>query len=385
MDNLEIQSKTMGKSNCKKVGILTYHNPDNYGAVLQTLALVEQLKRMGLDVCVIDYTTQAHLNAYNFFRLPTTLKSFLNIVLGLPNYFRLKRRHQKFAVFREERFSFTHRYADKEEFLHNLPQVDTIIVGSDQVFQVWEDKEISVYYLPFYETSIKKIAYAPSFGRSVFTPAIDAKIKKTLTDFNKLSCREEIGAQHIHELTGKECLQVVDPVLLIGKDFWTSVAESQNDYEKPYILIFDLLGGSHLVNLAKQLNKGKGLKIVCITTKRFLKRPYFVDKLIWDASPLEFVGWFRNASYIVTDSFHGSAFATIFSKPLVCLIVNERASDRLETLLSYFGAKEKLLSRKKISDGIDVNNYLIDTRSTRELDKAINISRNYLKNAISEV
>lgn len=374
----------MDKSNRKKVGILTYHNPDNYGAVLQTLALSEQLKRLGLDVSVIAYTTQAHLKAYKFFQFNGTPKSLLNLFLSLPNYFRLKRRHQKFASFRAEEFSLTRRYANKEEFLKDLPKVDAIIVGSDQVFQVWEDKALSVYYLPFYNTTIKKIAYAPSFGRSVFTPAIDAKISKALTDFVWLSCREEIGARHIQEITGKNCSLVVDPVLLIGREFWAGVAESQNNDKNPYILIFDLLGGPYLVKLAKQLNKGKDLKIICITTKRFLKRPYHVDKLIWDASPLEFVGWLKNASYVVTDSFHGSAFATIFRKPLVSLIINERASDRLETLLSYFGAKDKLLSRKKISEGLDVNDYVVNTNATPELEKAVNLSRNYLKNAISE-
>ena len=385
MDNYEIQDKTMDKSNCKKVGILTYHNPDNYGAVLQTLALVEQLKRLGLDVSVIDYTTQAHLNAYKFFRFPNTLKSFLNIVLGLLNYFRLKRRHKKFAAFRTEWFPLTRRYANKEEFLQKLPQLDAIIVGSDQVFQVWDDKDLSVYYLPFYNTTIKKIAYAPSFGRSVFTPDIDAKITKTLSDFDRLSCREEIGARHIQIITGKDCSLVVDPVLLIGREFWAGVAVSQSNDNKPYILIFDLLGGPYLVKLAKQLNKGKDLKIVCITTKRFLKRPYNVDKLIWDASPLEFVGWFKNASYVVTDSFHGSAFATIFNKPLISLIILERASDRLETLLSYFGAKDKLLSKKKISEGIEVNDYVVNTNATPELEEAVIVSHNYLKNAISEI
>lgn len=385
MDNKEIQDKTMDKSDNKKVGILTYHNPDNYGAVLQTMALVEMLKR--LDVCpsVIDYTTNAHLSAYKYFQFNGTLKSILNIILGLPNYFKLKRRHQKFADFRGSHFPLTRRYVDKVDFLGDLPKLDAIITGSDQVFQVWENKELSVYYLPFYGTHIKKIAYAPSFGRSEFNSSIDSKIAKALSDFDNLSCREEKGAQHIQELTGKECALTVDPVLLMGKEFWSNVCFSPDEFKEEYILIYDLLGGPYLVNLANQLNKDKKYKIVCITTKKFLKRPYHVDKMIWDASPLDFVGWFKNASYVVTDSFHGSAFATIFSKPLVSLIINERASDRLETLLSYMDAGEKLLNRKKLSEGININDYVISTSSNAKLEKAIAFSQNYLKGAVCEI
>lgn len=375
----------MDKGNHKKVGILTYHNPDNYGAVLQTMALLESLKRLGLDVTVIDYTTEAHLKAYKFFQFNGTPKSLLNFVLSLPNYFKLKRRHQKFTDFRGSHFPLTRRYVNKSDFLENLPKLDAVITGSDQVFQVWEDKELSVYYLPFYGTHIKKIAYAPSFGRSEFTSSIDSKILKALSDFDKLSCREQKGAQHIHELTGKDCALTVDPVLLIGKEFWSDVCNKQNDFKDNYILIYDLLGGPYLVNLAKQLNRDKNYKIVCITTKKFLKRPYRVDKLMWDASPLEFVGWFKDASYVVTDSFHGSAFATIFQKPLVSLIINERASERLETLLFYLDSKDKLLTRKKISTGIDINEYVIETRTTRELKKAIDSSRIYLKDAVCEL
>ncbi len=375
----------MDKGSHKKVGVLTYHTPNNYGAVLQTLALKEVLERFGQDVVVVNYATDAQLRINDFLRFNGTVKSVLNIILSVPNYFRLKNRNKKFDAFRNRYFPLTRRYASKSDFLKDLPKLDAIISGSDQVFQVWEDKELSVYYLPFYGTSINKIAYAPSFGRSVFTSVIDEKIAKALTDFNILSCRENIGAKHIYEITGKECQLVVDPVLLVGEIFWANICKLHKSMYKDYILIFDLLGGPYLVKLAKQLNKGKNLEIICITTKRFLKRPYHVDKLIWDASPLEFVGWIKGASYVLTDSFHGSAFATIFEKPLVSLIINEHASDRLETLLSYFGAKDKLLNRQMLSKRIDVNDYLIETHPTPELKKAIDSSRNFLINALKNI
>ncbi len=385
MDNTKIHSKTMDQGNHKKIGILTYHNADNYGAVLQALALVMVLKGQGHDAEIIDYTTVGHIKAYNFFNFNGTLKSILNIILGLPNYFRLKRRHNKFASFRTSNLPMTRRYVDKKDFLDNLPDVDVIITGSDQVFNVWENKELSVYYLPFFHTKIKKIAYAPSFGRSEFTPSIDEKMRGALSDFDALSCREKMGAQHIEELTGKDCSLVVDPVLLLNSEAWGKMCTQQTVYNEPYILIYDLLGGPYLVNLVKQLNKGKNYKIVCITTKKFLKRPYFVDKMIWDASPLEFVGWFKDASYVVTDSFHGSAFATVFKKPLVSLVINEKASERLYTLLSYVESKEKILTRKKLSEKIDVNKYVIDFSNDYRLETAIELSHKYIKDAVEKI
>lgn len=381
---MEEQDKKDGQKYNGEIGILTYHHADNYGAVLQAFALVNVLEQRGLHVTVLDYTKQEHIKAYSIIRFNKKegIKGLLSLVLSMPNYRKLYRRHKQFALFRTHYLPLSPRYSSSKELYSVFSQYETIVSGSDQVFNVRENEEVSPYFLPVYYTGVKKIAYAPSFGRSVFSDSIDNTIKKPLSDFDAISCREIAGAKHIKDLTGKDCPVVLDPIFLPGKRFWSDVSVKPKGICYKYILVFDLLGGKTLIELAKELNSTKGYKIICITTKRFLKGPYFIDQVIWDASPLEFVGWIENAEYVVTDSFHGAAFSIMFGKPLLSLIVNELASERIVTLMSYFSQEGKILTKAKASAITNINDYVITPTDCARIEVARDHSLSFLLSSL---
>ena len=122
----------------------------------------------------------------------------------------------------------------------------------------------------------------------------------------------------------------------------------------------------------------KGYRIICITTKRFLKGSYFIDQVIWDAAPLEFVGWIENAEYVVTDSFHGAAFSVMFGKPLLSLIVNKLASERLITLMSYLGQEDKILTKAIGREITNINDYVITPNDYSQIEQARDSSLSFL-------
>lgn len=332
----------------KKIGIFTYFQT-NYGAVLQAFALQWFLqKQPDVDVEIVDFTTSYHLGAHKVFRKyngRNPVRAFLFYFLTVIRYFQLKRRLNRTWGFKKKYFNFSRRYSSVEDVIKNHPVEDIYITGSDQVFNP-NDGYSSVYYLGFDKGKGKKVAYAPSFGVSEFNDEITNKIKNYINDFDFLSCREKMGADYLSSITGRIVPQVVDPVLLHNAEEWSLVAVKPN-YKKDYIFIYDLNGGDNLLSLAKNIQKHTGLDVVCLTGNRTCF--YKVNKQIFDAGPAEFIGWIKYASYVVTDSFHGTVFSLIFNKQVFSFIANERTSSRIFNILTTVGANNRIITKDKIS------------------------------------
>ena len=137
----------------------------------------------------------------------------------------------------------------------------------------------------------------------------------------------------LSEVHGREVPCVIDPTLLLNSEQWSKVMKVP-ETKNQYLLVYDLNGGVPMLNLAREFAAEKGLKIYCITRHPDISFIYKgIDKVIYDAGPREFVGYFSRASYVVTDSFHGTAFAIIFKKNFNTYIALPRASQRIKSLL----------------------------------------------------
>lgn len=330
-----------------KIGIFTFFQT-NYGAVLQAFALQHYLEQQpGTEVEIVDFTTPNHLLDHNVFqkqktRNPISLLSYS--FFTLIHYRQLKRRINRTWGFKKKHFHFTRRYSSVEDVLKNHPKEDLYITGSDQVFNP-NARYVPVYYLDFEKGNGKKVAYAPSFGISKFNDEISAKISSYIKDFDFLSCRESEGAEYLSSLTGKEVPVVVDPVLLHDAEEWGKVATSPN-YGKDYIFIYDLNGAENLIKIAKNIQNHTKLPIVCLTNNR--RKIYPVNKQMYDAGPAEFLGWIRDASYVVTDSFHGTVFSLIFGKQFFTFIALEKTSARIKNILKKVGLEDRIVTKKDL-------------------------------------
>lgn len=332
-----------------KIGIYTFFQT-NYGAVLQAYALQKYLQEQpDTEVEIIDFTTPEHLEGHKVCKkqsLKNPVAAFAYYFFTLIHYRQLKRRVTRTWGFKEKYFNFTRRFSSMKDALENHPIEDIYITGSDQVFNP-NGKYAPLYYLGFEKGKGKKVAYAPSFGISKFDDTITKKIQGYVNDFDLLSCREPAGAEYLGSIVGHEVPVVVDPVLLHGADEWGKVAVSPQMKDN-YIFIYDLNGAENLIKIAKKIQKSEKLPIVCLTRNR-LKR-YPVDKQIYDAGPAEFVGWIQNASYVVTDSFHGTVFSLIFSKQFFTFIALERTSSRIRSILNKVGLENRIVTADALCD-----------------------------------
>ena len=358
----------------KKVGIITFHTADNYGAVLQAYALQEYVKRhIEHDVKIIDFNTPIHEMEHHVFeQAPGPIRKIVYTIFVLPYYYALKKRINRFKEFRRSLLSISeHRYISENDFIDNMESLDFYISGSDQVFNP-KIRYSNCYYLGFKKRTGKKIAYAPSFGIASFTEEEIEFIKQMVSDFDALSCRESTGAALLTSITGKKVPTVCDPVFLLTKQEWEEIMILPYE-KKPYIFVYDLLGGYNDIELARKISVACGnIPIICATTRTRVW--YKGVKVLRNLGPRELLGYIAKSEYVVTDSFHGTSLSLVFGKKVISYIASKKTSSRIESIASLLNVKNQIV--------YDVQNFIFqeikfDNYSSR-LKLISESSQNYL-------
>ena len=342
----------------KKIGTLTFNRAINYGAVLQAFALKKKLEAYNEDVEVINYF-QPHVESVYSCKGKR----------GFIRYLFFNRRNRKFRKFNKEISS--EKIYDKESI--KQANYDKIIVGSDQVWNYFCSGGDETFLLP--NIRAKKYSYAASFGVGELSENQIGVFKENLSQFNYLSVREKTGQDICKNQLGLSADVVLDPTLLLIKEEWKECFNIKNNNKK-YILVLAFDYNENLVALAKYISKLKGLPIYNISVK---VKDFFGNKVIKNAGPKEWVDLFYNATYIVTDSFHATAFSINFNKQFYSFAINNKAS-RIVDLLNMLGISERLnpdLDNLDLSKEIDyrlVNEKLDEERkkSVAFIDKIMN-------------
>lgn len=362
-----------------EIGILTFHSAHNYGAMLQAFALQQYIKNcLSMNVKIIDFRTLDSINSYSIFKKPKQLRGYARETLKILHYLDLKKKHSSFERFLADYICLTQRYSTYKELYEQPPILDFYITGSDQVFNP-NGKEINAYYLNFGKTSTKKIAYAPSFGHKNIPSDKNALIKDLLNKFDHLSARETSGCSIIKELIGKEVPNVVDPVFLLTREQYHSISKPFKLRCKKYILVYALIGFKKQVSIALRIKEITGLPIVLIKSEVIFPIKG-ISKIVRAAGPREFLWLFENASYIVTDSFHGTAFSLVFRKNFFTTIAFPEKAERIFSLLRQTELTMRIVENPKdiLEESLPVN-----YDSTNEkLEEKIQFSKEFLINSI---
>lgn len=322
-----------------KVGIITYHRALNYGAVLQAYALQQFLSKIGIESDIIDYRCPfieyfyKPIKANPIRQTPAFLKELLY-------YPQNNKKREKFQGFIDKNIKTSRAVSTKEELSALSEEYDYIFTGSDQVWNLkWSGFDKS-YFLDFCESG-KKFSYAASFGFDKIPEAQKDEYKYLLQDFQGLSVRESSGNAIIKDLLSREDqVTSLDPTCLISGEEWERVAEAPK--ESGYVLVYTLENSPKLIDYATRLSKEKNVKMLYISDaiKKTIDAEYkgFM-------SPAEFVGLFKNAGYVVTNSFHGLMFSVIFKKQFY-LAYQERPdapNARLIDFITDFGLEKRVL------------------------------------------
>lgn len=346
-----------------KIGIITYHFPYNSGAALQCVALQTALEKLGHEVQVINYRPWYHQIRY------TPKKNILFVIrdhyansghrnpvkrslsalykgakavhfnLFKAQAFRIS--ENKFARFVNSYMKETRLYRTLEELRADPPDCDAIISGSDQLWNTEQTKGgfDPAYFLSFAPKGCTKMTYAVgvNFADNVSNVA---EVKRLIAGMDAISLREEKYYRTIRRISRKDMPihQDLDPTLLHEADVYAQFESKTCSLPKgPYILTYtmnDKIQG-RVYAAAKKLAKETGLPVIDITGNPLRKEAIFGVPTV-KAGPDEFLSYIKSARYVVTNSFHGTAFSIIYRKQFV-VIPHSKTGNRVTDLLHRLG------------------------------------------------
>ncbi len=389
--------RTSKKNKKMKLGIITFHFPYNCGAVLQCLALQTAMEKEGNEVKVINYRPWYHQNRYSLFRNPIYYahkramkrdendklkwqlmrgaKGFVQTVHSWVNFKKVWPKHKKFKRFIKSNLNETRVYRTIKQLRKRSPKCGLYISGSDQLWnaKITEGVVDPAYLLDFGKPEIGRVTYSVGVDlNGLCYPAVD--LKPQIAKLNAISTREKNGYDQVAKFAGKDAyLHVdVDPTFLLDKEEYESFICKTELEKEPFILTYTMPNDTQpkVYNAAKLLGEKLGIKVIDVSGD-----PSSANKKIEDnriCGPDEFLWYVKNASYVFTNSFHGTAFSVIFEKQFMSIphsVTGYRvmellekvglknrfvdngvaASKRIEQVIDYAPVKEKRKGLKKLS------------------------------------
>lgn len=318
-----------------RVGIITLALENNYGGILQNFALQKVLRDMGHTPMTCRWTGYTTLGFIKTALLsvcrgnksfPTTPWTYNKSRKGLEDFIR----HNI-----DYRF-----YRDPNKFLRWF-KPEAMIVGSDQVWRPKYNSHLYSAYLDFIpDNSVKRIAYAASFGVGEWEYSLEQEkvCKELIGRFDAVSVREQSGVDLCKEHFGINAQWVLDPTLLIEREDYEVLCASVPRSEDS-ILVYMVDYSETIKEQAEKLSKSTGLPIRIIEADKGVTAEDSVAK--WLAA-------FRDAKYVITDSFHGTVFSIIFEKDFWTIGNTDRGLARFDSLLRLFALEERLICQREI-------------------------------------
>lgn len=318
------------KEKNEMLGICLLYQQKNYGSKLQALATIRMLEQLKLDYEILRYNKKTAkfilkylLRVFNSVFLQDRYEQFQKAV-ELKKYPEMKAaieiRNGLFESF-DDYFtgSLSPYYSSYEELGKKCPQrYEKVLTCSDQL---WSPSALGsgFYNLMFVPDHIRKISFASSFGVSNIPWYQVKRTREYLNRIEYISMRENRGAEIVKELTGRDVPVLLDPVFYFDKQEWETLIPPSAPEWDDYIFCYFLGANPEHRAAARKLAAQTGKKIV---TLRHLDRyvpgdESFGDYAPYDVDPARFLDILRNAAYVCTDSFHGSAFSVLNEKKFV--------------------------------------------------------------------
>ncbi|MGB9191428.1 polysaccharide pyruvyl transferase family protein [Acinetobacter sp.] len=359
----------------KKIGILTLGLKDNYGGILQAIALYFFLKQNGYQPVLIRK-----------YPIENSIKGIIRKILEIIPFQNIRgirisniKYHQNLIFWSQYIDCQTPIFTHKKQIENYISKNDlsAIVVGSDQVWRYTyiNDSEYDTYFLNFrLEKEIKKISYAASFGINTWEHTDSStEITSFLKKFNFISVREKSGIEICYKnFNITNVAQVLDPTLLVGSSFFKSMIEDKKS--EIYDCITYVLDKNHqkqnIINFINKKYNNKNNKDL-LTDSSMLSIP-------------EWVGSFNTSKMIITDSFHGMVFAILFEKDFFVIVNKDRGSDRFISLCEKLDILDRLIDNEMV----DINFMSIKPLNYDKINKNLadlrKISSDFLLNALQD-
>ncbi len=340
------------------IGLCIKYFHENYGGMLQAFATTRILEERGLEYELIQYEKKKSVS----FIIRSIPRLFNNVLLNdkleaLKKKNGMKKhpefagndaiRMSSFGEFKKNNFKkLSQVYYGYEALCKGADNYSAVITGSDQL---WSPAGLptNYYNLMFVPDGVRKISYASSFGVKQIPWYQKSRTAKFLNRLDFISMRENRGSAIVKELTGKDVPTILDPVFMLDADTWAKYIPVTNEMDKPYIFAYFLGSNQGHRQAVNELAKKTGLTVVALRhLDQFVEEDEnFGDFAPYDVSPDRFLNLLRGASYVCTDSFHGSCFSIIHKKQFMVFNrydegAKHSKNSRIDTLCSNLGVEE---------------------------------------------
>ena len=379
----------------KKIGIITLVRVNNYGAELQAFATQHALQQMGYDAEIIDYLyfiNPRHKKTKGSkpnFKMPMKLRLIVTLYPWLQWYKKfkqdkdtLKLREERFNSFHKENTRFYKEYRTAESLRSSQMDYDVYVAGSDQVWNPNNYTSLDPYFLKFAPQGKTKISYASSFGVGVLPEHTRSYYKDALKDSNAISVREENAVQLVEDVAGVKAQWVLDPTLLLTGEEWIKYGKVVEGIPDTFVLIYEVTPCAYVKQLALKVAKDLGCKVVRINCDASRQEADDEVLNIMAAGPAEFIWLFSQASMVVTNSFHGTAFSLNMQKDFFVVTPERKQNNsRQKSLLRLLNQENRLIVEGApipAKDKFSVNYSTVNPLLAEAREKSIN----FLKGAI---
>lgn len=365
-----------------KIGIITMPLCANYGGTLQNWALQQTLIRMGHEPITLRFPVSYQGMSSVHFWLKVFPRQFASYIAHLFIGKRLEKpqtiRMWKKSISGMERFVQEH--INVTDYLPNLSMedarrygVEALIVGSDQIWRPVMYDAVKYYFLGFAEDfDILRIAYAPSVALSEwpFKEETTLKLKELIKKFSAISVREESSVKLIKDNLGVDAQWVLDPTMLLKKEDYIEVCKNEPESKEPFVFAYILDMTDEKRQMAEMTAKTLGCG-VCYLSADKVKKEDTIEK--WLAN-------FRDAKYVITDSYHGTVFSLIFQKQFYTFYNTYRGNARMDSLKKISGLEDRFITEPVESLGREIDYADVEEK----LEKMRVGSVEYLASALKE-
>jgi hypothetical protein len=329
---------------------------------LQAYAFCNAIESLGHVAKIIDFVPERYAKDAS---LIVTVRKGLSNIINYGNY-QLKRK--RIAAFREKYFKLTdQRYTTVEDIERNPPVFDAYICGSDQIWNPELFGVLSPYFLDFVsDTNAIKSSYAASFGKEFLDASFRDLIGQYLRRLQYISVREASGKDIVREVSGREATEVMDPVFLVAAHDWEALLGHPSPSPCPYILLYSMESSEPLLDSARYLAERYQTQVIHLSWG--MKKDPGIDRVINNAGPLEFIELIKSASYVCTNSFHGTAFSIIFRRPFV-VVPHKSRNTRITGLLEKLELTSQMVTDNHSLHQLAERNLSYDTAKTAALQQ----------------
>lgn len=361
-----------------KIGIITFHRAENFGAVLQCFALQTYLMSLGQDVEIIDYQSKTISDVYrivdfSIFKSDCNLWRKVHIFLGrLKTVFpRLEKKIQYIA--------FRNKYLHLSVHIKNISSlptdVDCYIVGSDQMWNIALTGGIDDVYFLNTKLNATKVTYAVSSETWSYKmlESMSNDIKVLINDFSNISVREAQFKKELEKFTEKPINVCVDPSFLLNKNDYEKIISAPRN--KGYILAYHLVDSQTMTSMAELISCRNKKELIEIHAGFVTYKDRKRHKC--NVGPTELLGYIANADIVFTTSFHGLAFSLIFEKQF--WVIDNGGNSRQKNLLCQLGLQNRLI---KSSDDIQDDLQIDYSNVNIKLDSLVMDSISFLKKSL---